>query len=66
MVHCRQNITQNSNFFGIGSPKSNIAFANKIKIYRIINDILKNMISDPKINIQNFKIFEPMLFKRKN
>ena len=30
-----------------------------------INDILKNMISDPKINIQNFKNFALMLFKRK-
>ena len=53
-------------FFWIGSPKSNIAFTNKIKIYRIINDILKNMISDPKINIQNFKFFALMLFKIKN
>jgi hypothetical protein len=52
-------------FFGIGSPKLNIAFTNKIKIYRIINDITKNMISDPKINIQNFKLFAQILFKKK-
>ena len=33
-----------------------------INIVVSINDILKNMISDPKINIQNFKIFALMLF----
>ena len=38
----------NLNFFGIRYPKSNTAFANKIKIYRIINDILKNMVGTPK------------------